>query len=107
MQKETCLERIAERERDMITPIGTMTINQICERTGDLLVSADDVQEIAKKARERAIKEFAERMKDSLIHNYRHLLITDVDDFEWLTIDAVNTHIENVVEQMIADMKNR
>ena len=52
-----------------------------------------------------AIREFSERLKDSLIHNYRHLLKTDADDFEWLTTDAVNTHIDNVVEQMIADMK--
>ena len=31
----------------MITPIKTMTINQIMERKDDLLVSVDDIKEIA------------------------------------------------------------
>lgn len=50
--------------------------------------------------RNKAIDEFAERLKDSLIHNYRHLLKVDTDDFEWLTTDAVGTHIDKVAEKM-------
>ncbi len=33
----------------MITPIQTMTIDQICNRQDDLLVSVDDIREVAKK----------------------------------------------------------
>ena len=47
-----------------------------------------------------AIDEFAERLKDSLLHNYRHLLTVDTDGFEWLTTDAVGTHINKIAEQM-------
>lgn len=48
----------------------------------------------------KAINEFAERLEDSLIHNYRHLLRVDADGFEWLTTDAVGTHINEVAEEM-------
>ena len=54
------------------------------------------VQEI----RAKAIDEFAEKLKDSLVHNYRHLLNIDTDGFEWLTTDAVETHIDEIAEQM-------
>lgn len=74
----------------MITPIGTITINQICERTGDLLVSADDVQEIARKARERAIREFAERMIDYFVDIYGC---------------SEEIAIREIAEQILADMK--
>jgi hypothetical protein len=47
-----------------------------------------------------AVEEFAERLKDSLLHNYRHLVTVDTDGFEWLTTDAVETHIDEVVARM-------
>lgn len=46
----------------MITPIKTMTINQIVERKDDLLMSDDDIKEMAKNIRAKAIDEFAERL---------------------------------------------
>lgn len=48
----------------MITPIRTMTVDQICERKDDLLVSADDIKELARNERNKAISEFAERLKE-------------------------------------------
>lgn len=45
----------------MITPIGTLNINQIAERKDDLLVSVDDIKELARNERNSAICEFAER----------------------------------------------
>ena len=42
----------------MITPIKTMTINQIMERKDDLLVSVDDIKEIAINERNKAIDKF-------------------------------------------------
>ena len=60
----------------MITPIYTMRINEIIDRQNDLLVSAEDIKEMARNERVKAITEFAEKMKrmcDSMIseeHNY-------------------------------------
>ena len=50
----------------MITPIKKMTINQIVERKDDLLMSKDDIKEMAKNIRAKAIDEFAELMKEKL-----------------------------------------
>lgn len=47
-----------------------------------------------------AIDEFAEKLKESLAKNYRHFTTTDTDGFEWLTTDAVHTHIDKVAEQL-------
>jgi hypothetical protein len=44
----------------MITPIRTMTIEQICERKDDLLICSDDVKDLARNERNKAIDEFAE-----------------------------------------------
>lgn len=41
----------------MITPIKAMTISQIIARQDDLLVSADDIKEIAKNERAKVIDE--------------------------------------------------
>lgn len=46
----------------MITPIGTLNINQICERKNDLLVSVEDVKELARNERNKAIDEFVKRL---------------------------------------------
>ena len=46
----------------MITPIKTMTINQIMERKDDLLVSADDIKELARQDRNKAIDDFEEKL---------------------------------------------
>lgn len=50
--------------------------------------------------RAKAIEEFAEKLKESLVKNYRHFITTDTDGFEWLTTDAVATHIDKVAEQL-------
>lgn len=39
-----------------------MKINDICQRKDDLLMSADDIEEIAKNVRAKAIDEFAEKL---------------------------------------------
>lgn len=40
----------------MITPIRTMTINQIAERKDDLLICDDDIKELAMNEHNKAIK---------------------------------------------------
>ena len=47
----------------MITPIRTMKISEIMERKDDLLVSSDDVKEIARNERAKTIEEFAKALK--------------------------------------------
>ena len=47
----------------MITPIWTMKISEIVERHEDLLISADDIKELARNERAKAIEEFAEVLK--------------------------------------------
>jgi hypothetical protein len=58
------------------------------------------------EARAEAIDEFVEALKDSLANNYRHLLTIDADGFEWLTTDAVHTHIDEIAEQLKAGGKH-
>jgi hypothetical protein len=59
-----------------------------------------DLEKHDAEIRNKAIEEFAERLKDSLVHKYRHLLEIDTDGFEWLTTDAVGTHIDEIAESM-------
>lgn len=51
----------------MITPIQTMTIDQICNRQDDLLVSVDDIREVAKRERNKSIDDFAETCKQDVM----------------------------------------
>lgn len=46
----------------MITPIRTLTINQICDRKDDLLVSGNDIREVAEHVRKKAIDDFTKRL---------------------------------------------
>ena len=52
--------------------------------------------------RANAIDEFAEALEYRLANDYRHLLTIDEYGFEWLTTDAVRTHIDEIAEQMKA-----
>ena len=54
----------------MITPIRTMTINQIVERKDELLMSDDDIKELAKNERAKAIDEFAKELLADAPKNY-------------------------------------
>lgn len=63
----------------------------------------DWLAEHDKEIRNDFANTFAECLKNSLLNNYRHLVTTDTDGFEWLTVDAVETHIDEVVKQMLND----
>ena len=71
-------------------------IDEICK------YDANSIEELVHNARRKAINEFAERLKDSLTSNYKHLLSMDGDGFAWLTTDAVETHIDSVTDQLKA-----
>ena len=83
---------LSERE-EMITPIKTMTINQIIERKDDLLVSVNDIKEMAKNEKNKAIDDFAEiviaelqKAKDEI-----KLCENDLDVYRGATICAIET----------------
>lgn len=46
----------------MITPIRTMTISQICDRKDDLLVSGNNIREVAVHERRKAIDDFTQKL---------------------------------------------
>ena len=69
-------------------------IEEICK------YDANSIGELVYNARQKTINEFAERLKDSLMSNYKHLLSIDDDGFAWLTTDAVETHIDNIADQL-------
>lgn len=50
--------------------------------------------------RNETIDVFAEKLLSSLTHNYRHFIKRDTDGFDWLTTDAVETHIQEIVKQL-------
>lgn len=54
----------------MITPIREMTINQIMKRKDDLLVSGDDINEIATNVRNKVIDNFVEKAEEVLGAEY-------------------------------------
>lgn len=63
----------------MITPIGTLNINQIAERKDDLLVSVEDVKELARNERNKAIDDVFEFLKNK--RDKKHLKV-NLDDLE-------------------------
>ena len=75
----------------MITPIRALTIEQICERKDDLLVSNDDIHKLAKHVKEQAIDKFAERLKQK---NYDGKLSC----FGWH--EFIDKEIDEIAEQM-------
>lgn len=46
----------------MITPTRTMTISQICDRKDDLLVSDNNIREVAEHVRKKAIDDFSRKL---------------------------------------------
>ena len=63
----------------MITPIGTLNINQIVERKDDLLVSDADIKEMARNVRNKAIDDVFEFLKNK--RDKKHLKV-NLDDLE-------------------------
>ena len=62
----------------MITPIREMTINQIMKRKDDLLVSGNDINEIAANVRNKTIDDFAKEVMNQIVDSrHQHLTVTD------------------------------
>ena len=63
----------------MITPIRTMTINQIVERKDELLMSDADIKELARNERAKVLDEFAKRLKNDSMLTMGGLRKCDID----------------------------
>ena len=75
----------------MITPIGTLNINQIAERKDDLLVSSEDIKALARNVRNTAIDEFTNRLKKE----YQPCEATDTEIYT-----KVCNRIDEIAEEM-------
>lgn len=87
----------------MIRPIITMTVNELAERKFDMLMSADDIKEMNKNIRNKAIDEFAKRLKKKVEEKLSLQIFIDEDDL--LDKDQVNEYIDEIVEEMKAGAK--
>lgn len=87
----------------MITPIGAMSIEQLCERKYDLLVGAEDVHKLALDKRGYDINAFANRLKEAF--NQEIPLDHTPTQPYYITLESVRKLINDEAKQMIADMK--
>lgn len=67
----------------------------------DELMGNVELKNAYKSGYNKAINDFADELKHSLLNNYRHFLRMDSDGFEWLTTDAVETHIDETLKKFI------
>ena len=67
----------------------------------DELMGSGALKNAYKSGYNKAINDFADELKHSLLNNYRHFLRMDSDGFEWLTTDAVETHIDETLKKFI------
>ena len=76
----------------MITPIGTLNINQIAERKDDLLVSSEDIKALARNVRNTAIDKFVE----SALRKFTEYEIKE----SYLTATCFKVAINEIAEEM-------
>ncbi len=59
-----------------------------------------DTESASQQVGKDTINMFANKLKDSLINKYTHLTRLDSDGFRWITIDAVETHINELLKEI-------
>lgn len=77
----------------MITPIKTMTINQIVERKDDLLMSDDDIKELARNVRNKAIDDFISRLEK---HTQENWIDHQEYGITWADIEQIAEQLKGV-----------
>ena len=92
LRKEKCITTIKVKEDDL------QNLQKIVDKALDGFEV--NIEYNVKEIKNKAIDDFTEQLKNSLIHNYKHFLTRDTDGFDWLTTDAVNTHIDEVAKQL-------
>ena len=84
------------------------TLDEVFEFIDDTYITKTDAHELKSRIvdmlqaeKNKILNEYTESLKDSLLNNYRHFLRMDSDGFEWLTTDAVETHIDETLKKFI------
>ena len=84
------------------------TLDEVFEFIDDTNIGKLDVCELKSRIvdmlqaeKYKILDEYTESLKDSLLNNYRHFLRMDSDGFEWLTTDAVETHINETLKKFM------
>ena len=67
----------------------------------DELMGSGALKNAYKSGYNKAIDDFADELRHSLLNNYRHFLRMDSDGFEWVTTDTVETHIDETLKKFI------
>ena len=82
------------------------TLDEVFEFIDDTYITKTDAHELKSRIvdmlqaeKNKILNEYTESLKDSLLNNYRHFLRMDSDGFEWLTTDAVETHIDETLKK--------
>lgn len=81
----------------MITPIREMTINQIMKRKDDLLVSGDDINEIAANVRNKVIDNMCEMLCEK---GGSFTVIINGQKADILTLDYLTEFVFEIAEQL-------
>lgn len=102
IEHQTC-EQCAEEHEHLATWLEDLKRRREYD---DELMGSGALNNAYKSGYEKAIDDFVTKLKDSLANNYKHFISTDADGFEWLTTDAVETHIDNVADQLNAGTSN-
>ena len=77
----------------MITPVSILTIKQICDRQNDLIVSAEDIKEVADNAKNKV----AEKTAEAISNQFNHDVVG-----EFIAVSDV----KKVIEFVIKDIKD-
>ena len=83
----------------MITPIRALNIREVCKRMDDLLVSSDDIKEMARNERAKTIDEFAEKLCDAISEQYTNVEVNGIK-FDVLTVDGITEIAWDLAEQL-------
>ncbi len=84
----------------MITPIKSLTVNEVWEREEDLLVSNDDIKELTRDERTKAIDDFAEQLRIDCRANTCKVTINGMKNVDILTLDSAMDVITDVAKRM-------
>ena len=81
----------------MITPVSVLSVNDICERKSDLLVSAEDIKLIAKNTEEEVIRDFSHELKEAFNQEFPR----DMDaKSPYLTLERAREMVDEVAEML-------
>ena len=84
----------------MITPIRTMTIDQITERPDDLLVGKEDLDRLGQGTKNKVIAEFVSRLKAKALEGKSTMINED-----WGIVSI--SQIEEIANQMKGELDEK